>query len=177
MYSYQTTSYLWSSRHRNRSLPWNFQMLSLREFIHVTSQENESRYSTQKETMPDQSHIFSVVHGYNSIVFVHTSSLSHWWQLEHSVKTSANYFSSSTNNLSSLILCSSQLRSHWKYKLFGLGGEGGKLISRSREHDCPSTVHSREVWGHAPPGYFGSFCALRNILVHFEAYRIYTQNS
>ena len=45
-------------------------------------------------------------------MFVRTSSLSPWWQLEHSVETLASEFKLVTDNL--LHLCRSQLRSHWK---------------------------------------------------------------
>ena len=38
-------------------------------------------------------------------------------------------FSSSTNNLSSLILCSSQLRSHWKYNFLVWGERGANLLA------------------------------------------------
>ena len=38
---------------------------------------------------------------------------------------------------------------------------GGSFISSSRGHSCPSVVHSRVVWGYAPPplpqGNFGNF--------------------
>ena len=40
------------------------------------------------------------------------------------------------------------------HNLFHLGGN---VITWSREHNCSAAVHSRGVWGHAPPGYFGDF--------------------
>ena len=34
---------------------------------------------------------------------------------------------------------------------------GGNVISWSREHGHPASIHSRGFWGHAPPGNFGNF--------------------
>lgn len=47
---------------------------------------------------------------------------------------------------------------------FCLGG-GGAMSSR--EHGRSAAVHSRVVWGHAPPGNFGDF---RHSEVHSGAF-------
>ena len=38
------------------------------------------------------------------------------------------------------------------------------------EHGCPAVLHSREIWGDAPPGILVILGVLRLVLVHSEAY-------
>jgi len=60
--------------------------------------------------------VSSVVCGYEYQCWFALLSLLPWWQLEHSVKMSANFPSSSWQQITfPFHLCSSQLRSHWKW--------------------------------------------------------------